>query len=78
MKISEDRIIWIINQTMRSKNQTLFLLNLLDNDFEKLKDLEENIKNMNLNYCPGSKEEIVKILKMKPSNEWFFLEKEDK
>jgi hypothetical protein len=50
--------------TNRSKQQTLFLFDLLDGDFDKLVLLEEKIKKNFLSYCPGDKEECEKVLSM--------------
>lgn len=52
----------LIEKTNRSKSQTLFLLQLLDNDFDKLVLLESKIKEQYIAYCPSTKEEIEKIL----------------
>jgi len=59
--------------TNRSKNQTKFLLHLLDNDIFKLMELEEKLKNKNIGYCPGDKETCDKILSMNNDSEWFKL-----
>ena len=50
----------------RSKNQTQFLFNLVDGDFEKLKQLEVQLKNCFCYYCPGDKEEVENVLKLTP------------
>lgn len=52
------------NATNRSRGQTEMLLNLLDGDWDKLRELEKRIKGHHLHYCPGSKEECEKILAM--------------
>lgn len=59
--------------TNRSKGQTLFLLELLDNDLEKLILLEEKIKNNFIFYCPGDKEECERILSLNEEKKWFEL-----
>jgi len=61
----------LTTSTNRTKGQTLFLLNLLQNDMFKLMELEEKLKNNFLHYCPGDKEECDKILGMDNGSEWF-------
>ena len=65
-KLDKKRLDWIISKTRRSENQTQFLFELCDCDFEKLKILETQIKHCFLNYCPGDKDEVEKILNMNP------------
>jgi len=59
--------------TNRSNGQTLFLLELLDNDVFKLMDLEEKLKNNHLRYCPENKEECETVLNMDNGSYWFKL-----
>lgn len=59
--------------TNRSRGQTVFLLELLDNDVFKLMELEEKIKNNHIHYCPGDRETCDKILAMDNGSEWFTL-----
>lgn len=54
----------LTNITNRTLNQTKFLLNLLDNNYEKLFTLERKLKNNFIFYCPSTKKEIKKILKI--------------
>ena len=64
------------DDTNRSVNQTKFLLELLDNDFSKLVELEEKLKNNHVSGCPGDKEECDKVLNMSlPERRWFNLDK---
>jgi len=60
--------------TNRSKHQTLFLLDLLDNDFLKLMELEEKLKNNFLFYCPSTRKECEKVLSMGNGSQWFKLD----
>lgn len=54
----------LIIKTNRAKHQTEKLFDILDGDYNKLVDLEQKIKNCFITYCPFSKEECDKILKM--------------
>jgi len=63
----------LINVTNRSKWQTLFLLELLNDDLFKLLELEEKIKNNFIGYCPSDKEECNKILSMSNGSNWYNL-----
>lgn len=58
-EINIDILTSIVN---RSLGQTKFLLDLLDNDYEKLITLERKLKNNFYSSCPGTKEEIDEIL----------------
>lgn len=69
--LTDEQVKYLTEQTNRSKGQTNFLYDLVDGDFEKLKELETNIKNCFVSYCPGDKEEVEKVLKMKPKSRWF-------
>lgn len=51
------------DKTGRSRHQTLFLYDLVDRDFEKLKQLEVHMKNSFYFWCPGTKEEVEKVFK---------------
>jgi len=68
-----ERLNWLTDRTNRSNNQTQFLFDLVDGDFEKLKTLETQIKNCFLFYCPGDKDEVDKVLKMEPKDDSFSL-----
>ena len=54
--------------TWRSNNQTNLLYNLVDGNTEKLKDLEVQIKNCYVGYCPDSKKEIEEIMCLVPKS----------
>ncbi len=47
----------------RSKNQTNFLFELLNEDFDLLVKLERKIKEKMIFYCPSTLEEVSLILK---------------
>jgi len=70
-KLDSDRLIALIAKSNRAEAQTQFLFNLLDGDFNKLCELEEKIKNNFLFFCPDSKEEVNKILKMGYGSHYF-------
>jgi hypothetical protein len=72
-KLSDELLNQVISKTYRSKNQTQFLFQLVDGDFEKLKQLEKQIKNCFIGYCPGTKCDVNRILRMEPKKEWFFI-----
>lgn len=57
----------------RSESQLTFLLDLCDNDLEKLKRLEVKLKNCFVGYCPGDKETVEAVLKMEEKLNWFKL-----
>ena len=52
-----DRCDDFTNKTNRSLGQTKFLLQLVNNDWEKLKQLEMQIKNCFYSACPADKDE---------------------
>lgn len=64
-RLTKEQLDWITNQTNRSNGQTQFLFQLVDGDFEKLKQLELQIKNCFYS-CPGDKEEVEKLMKIVP------------
>lgn len=70
-KLSEDDMKLITDKTRRSANQTQFLFQLVDGDIEKLKLLEEKIKNNHYSACPGDKETVNDILKEENKSNWF-------
>lgn len=72
-KLEEDELKWLVSQTNRSVAQTQFLYNLVDGDFEKLKQLEEKLKNCFVSYCPGDKETLQKVLNMVSKSDRFKL-----
>jgi hypothetical protein len=64
--LDKERLNWLTDRTNRSNGQTQFLYQLVDGDFEKLKELETQIKNCFLFYCPGDKESVEEVMKMTP------------
>lgn len=50
--------------TNRSKGQTHFLFDLLDQDFDKLVELEKRIRTNMIGYCPGDVEECDRVLSL--------------
>lgn len=65
-KVEGEMLDWLSTKTNRSLNQTLFLYNLLNKDYDKLVQLELNIANSFYGACPGDIEEVNKILLLKP------------
>jgi len=63
-----DKISTIFN---RSVQQTNFLFELMDNDFQKLIDLELKIKNNFIHYCPSNLNEVDSIMKIDNKSDWF-------
>lgn len=64
-ELDETRLNFLISKFNRSKNQTNFLYNLVDGDFDKLLVLELKIKRNFIHYCPGDVDSVNDILKMK-------------
>ena len=60
-------------KTNRSYNQTQQLFELYDCDFEKLKNVEKQMRNCFCFYCPGDKEELEKVMKLTPKTDKFKL-----
>jgi len=61
-ELDDKRLNFLTSTFNRSKNQTQFLYDLLDGDFDKLFQLELTIKNKHIHYCPSDMEEVNKIL----------------
>lgn len=72
-ELDNERATWLSEKVNRSKSQIQFLFQLVDGDFEKLKALEVQIKNCFVMYCPGSVEEVDKIMSLTPKSNWFKL-----
>lgn len=63
-EVTEDpRLLELMKFSNRSKNQTNFLFELLNEDFDLLVKLEKKIKEKMLFYCPSTLEEVSLILK---------------
>ena len=71
--LDEERLNWLTDRTNRSNIQTLYLFQLVDGDFEKLKQLEMQIRNCLCFYCPGDKREVEKVMNMQPKGILFVL-----
>jgi hypothetical protein len=67
----EKRLEEISSITNRSLAQTTSLFGLVDEDFSKLTELEDKIKNNHLSYCPSTKEEVEEILLMSRGSGWW-------
>jgi hypothetical protein len=61
-ELDKERLEWITHQTRRGNNQTQFLYQLVDGDFEKLKQLELKLQNNFIHYCPSTREQVEEIL----------------
>ena len=72
-ELDNERLNWLTSKTNRSNGQTQFLFQLVDGDFEKLKQLEIQLKNCFFSACPGDKEEVDKVMKMTPKWDGFKL-----
>lgn len=72
-ELDKERLDWLTDRTNRSNNQTQFLFNLLNGDYEKLLRLEEQVKNCFLFYCPGDLESVEEVLNMTPKDNYFHL-----
>lgn len=64
-ELDEERLKFLTSKFNRSKNQTQFLYNLVDCDFDKLLELEIKMRKKYISYCPGDTEEVNKILNLK-------------
>ena len=65
-ELDKERLDWLTDRTNRSKGQTQFLFQLVDCDFEKLKQLEMQLKNCFCFYCPDNKEAVEEVMRMQP------------
>lgn len=70
-QLDEETLNELTNKTMRSKGQTQFLFNLVDGDYNKLVELEEQLKNTFSNFCPDTKEEVNEVMTKEVKNKWF-------
>lgn len=74
MKLATNLMEELTNKTCRSRNQTQFLFELCDFNFEKLVELERKLKNNFVMYVPGDKDEVNRILNLGEGKSWFKLE----
>lgn len=72
--LDTERLNWLTDRTNRSNGQTQFLFQLVDGDFEKLKQLETHMKNCLYSGCPGDKEQVERVMKMNPKLACFNLD----
>ena len=72
-ELDKERLNWLTDKTNRSNSQTLFLFQLVDGDFEKLKEVEMQIKNCFYFACPSDKDELNKLMSMQPKSTYFSL-----
>lgn len=72
-ELDKERLNWLTERTNRSNAQTQFLFQLCDGGFDKLKKLEMQLKNCFCFYCPDTKEEVYRVLKMEAKSQWFKL-----
>jgi len=64
--------------TNRSMNQTLFLFELCDFDFNILMALENKFKNTFTFYCPSTKDEVEEVFNKKSSLDETLFERKNK
>jgi len=57
-------------KTNRHSSQVLFLIQLVDGNIHKYKYLELQIKRHFINYCPGDKKEVNKILNLRTNKKF--------
>ena len=67
-KLDKEQLDFLTKRTNRSVNQTQFLYQLVDGDFEKLKQLEMQLKNCFCFFCPADKESVEEVMNMKPTS----------
>lgn len=65
-ELHDPRLEALSDLTNRSYRQTLFLYHLLDDDFEKLKALEQQIKNCFYPSCPADKKTVDYVMSLTP------------
>jgi len=72
-ELDKERLNWLTDRTNHSNEQTLFLFQLVDGDFEKLKQLEVKAKNCFYSACPATKEAVEELLSRQEESDWFSL-----
>ena len=72
-ELNKERLNCLTDKTGRSNGQTQFLFQLVDGDFEKLKEVEVQIKNCFYFACPSDKDELNKLMSMRPKSTYFSL-----
>lgn len=71
--LDKDLLDELTKRTNRSKSQTQFLFQLVDGDFEKLKELEVKMKNCFFTGCPADKNAVEEVMKMTEKTDYFKL-----
>lgn len=71
--LDKDLLDELTKRTNRSKSQTQFLFQLVDGDFEKLKELEVKMKNCFLAGCPADKNAVEEVMNMTEKTDYFKL-----
>jgi hypothetical protein len=71
--LDKDLLENLTKRTNRSKSQTQFLFQLVDGDFEKLKELEVKMKNCFFTGCPADKNAVEEVMKMTEKTDYFKL-----
>jgi len=72
-ELDKERLDWLTDKTNRSRQQTQFLFQLVDGDFDKLQKLEVQIKNCHYNSCPADRESVECVLNLVPKSNFFKL-----
>lgn len=72
-ELDKERLDWLTSFTNRSKPQTQMLFNLVDGDFDKLKELEAKLKNTFHFACPGNLDEVNQVLSLENKSNYFQL-----
>jgi hypothetical protein len=72
-ELDKERLEWLTDRTNRSTGQTQFLYQLVDGNFEKLKQLEVQIKNCFYSACPADKRTVDKVMSMQQKSDYFSL-----
>jgi len=70
-ELTDDQFAELVARVNRSGSQSNRLFNLLSGDFEKLKQLEAQIMNCFVHYCPLDLEEINTVMGLQPKSDWF-------
>lgn len=69
--LDKERLEMLTRQTNRNARQTQFLFQLVEGEFEKLVELEEQIKNCFIAGCPSRKTEVEHILSLTAKTNFF-------
>ena len=72
-RLEKEKLDFIVERTNRHPMQVQFLFQLVRGDYEKLKELEEKLKNNFIPYCPSTFSEVERILYQREKSKWFKL-----